>query len=224
MKPISRISPIVLFIALPLVAQEDSGSFVPGHGSSISGVNAPPTKQDMSQTAVSPDSMLLDTPSIAIQAKELPEMELRTRSVLFPKVKIFSIIGDSIKILEHPYWDVKPIAIAIDDITSLRKDGQTSRGGRVLTGMTGGFAIGFLTVGIAGGLSSKYNTDYQATLIWSVAIGAVGGIVGSLVGMFIPDSHSQQLLWSKKKEENIKVLMHIMGLDAEKGETAKGKL
>jgi hypothetical protein len=208
MKPLTSFVLYTLFVSLPLSAQVDSTPFVPATETAVPGESGPPvTTHSIVDT---PESPVAYAPPAVVSAVTWPEMIIRTGITSYPRVKILSMTGDSMMFVEYPYWKVKPLTIAIDDLTSLRKGNRLPH---CATWGAAGFGIAFLAAGIAFLPGCRYDEDYRFALPVSTILGILSGIFGFTVGISIDiiANNTRPLLLETQEEKTIKV-MRFMGL------------
>jgi hypothetical protein len=211
MKPLTSFVLYTLFVSLPLSAQVDSTPFVPATETAVPGESGPPvTTHGIVDTPESPGASRENAAPKVDSAVTWPELIIRTGTKQYPRAKILCITVDSMMFLEYPYWNVKPLTIAIDDLTSLRKGNRLPH---CATWGAAGFGIAFLAAGIAFLPGCRYDEDYRFALPVSTILGILSGIFGFTVGISIDiiANNTRPLLLETQEEKTIKV-MRFMGL------------
>jgi len=149
-------------------------------------------------------------PSVKIKAVKLQEVQLTTtRGELTGK--LLSLEGEILQMLLFPYWDVEPINIDLNEIYSIKLMKKNSRAGK--NAAASGFAWGFLITGIATGLDSEYDEDFEDALLGSAIIGGFIGLLGFVIGGLSDiATKSKYYFFQMSNSEKIRVIKKIMGL------------
>jgi hypothetical protein len=119
------------------------------------------------------------SPTLEIQAKKFPEVELTTSKGNIHKGKIISLRGEDLLLSPFPYWNVELLKINMNEIHYIKLLKKKSK---ATSGMLSGFAWTFIIIGILAGAGSRYDEDYEEALLGSAVTGAVGGLIGFAIG------------------------------------------
>jgi hypothetical protein len=144
-----------------------------------------------------------------IKAKKLQEIQLITKGEIHTG-KLLSLEGGDLILLPFPYWNVEPIKIDLNEIDSIKVRKKHSRAGERVAGS---FAWGFIITGILTGLSSEYDVDFEAALLYSAIIGAFSGLLGLFIGGVGDVTKILKYDFYKMSDsEKIRVINKIMGV------------
>jgi hypothetical protein len=145
-----------------------------------------------------------------VEAAKFPEVQLVTTYGDQLKGKIFSLEGDTVTFLLHPYWNVEPLRIGIDKIHSIER---TQKKSWTLFGLAAGFGSVTMISGMAAAKTCRYDKDFSAAMGYVPLVGLGGGLIGLAIGG-IADlaTGSKYDLSGMAKDEKIQTLMAIMGL------------
>jgi hypothetical protein len=152
------------------------------------------------------------TPSFRIEARKFEEVVLITSTGNVHKGKIVTLSEESIELRPFPYWNVDLVRLQLDDVHSVE---LSKKGSRVGKGFISGFGWTFVLAGMIGGMSSKYDEDYEAAFLGSATLGAAAGVVGLLVGALQDAATKKHYEFAgMSKEEKKQAIRKVMGLPA----------
>ena len=148
--------------------------------------------------------------SSRVEATKFKEVNLVTSNGDTHKGKIVSLEGESIELRPFPYWNVELVRLHLDEIRTIKLVKKESRAAK---GFASGFGWAFVIFGTIGGLSSKYDEDYEAALLSSAVLVGDGRLLGLLVGAY-PDipTKTKFEFTTMSKEEKERAIRKIMGL------------
>lgn len=121
-----------------------------------------------------PREGLEQSPPGIVEAKTFPEISIEMRGGESHLGKITGLENQRVRFLPFPYWNVETLRIEIADITSIV---LSKKGGKAGRAAAYGFGCGFLATGLVLAATSKYNSDYQTSLIASAASGGCTALV-----------------------------------------------
>jgi len=156
--------------------------------------------------SLAPDfpSALENRPEIV--ARELPEVILQTSDGKAIKGKIQSLEGNHVKLMPHPYWNVDPIFLNLNELSGIESKPTPGAAGK---GFLWGFVAPFMIVGLLGIATSEYNDDYSLSLMAAGAVGFIGGLIGALISAADTkrfDFEFEELTPGKKKGAITKIM------------------
>jgi hypothetical protein len=147
--------------------------------------------------------------SLTIQAEKYPEVLLKEKGGISKIVKIFKLEGGKVVYLPSPYWNVQPMAIDFDQISSIELTEVKRKGG---SWFLGGLLLGYYVAGISGLVTSQYNVDYEHAVANSFYAGMACGLLSMTIGgIFNPRPRTKFNFSNMSMTEKIVCLKNIMG-------------
>jgi hypothetical protein len=148
--------------------------------------------------------------NLANIARVLPELELITTAGDTFQGKLTRREGGAVILRPFPYWNVEEVRVLIEEIHTIKLSG--SKNGAIRGAANGAGSI-FLISGILGGLTSKYDVDYEWALLGSGILSALGGLAGLVIGAIADAAEKTNFdFYAMTPPEKEAALKKIMGI------------
>jgi len=145
---------------------------------------------------------------MTIQAEKFPEVLLKEKGGINKIVKILRLEGGKLVVLPSPYWNIEPMEIDLEQISSIEFTEVPKRGG----GPIAGFFLGYYVAGIMGLTTAKYNVDYNHAITYSLLGGVSCGLLGLVIEAVANPRPQRKIYFSGMSvAEKIVALKNIMG-------------